>query len=60
METCHSTDQKHNSGDVEPSLPSIEEIMATYDLDDPQVAAEIRRWKERRVRWPWAFQDERD
>ena len=59
METSNLDDQqKHCREDIEHQIPTVEEIMDTYNLDDPKVAAEIRRWKERRIRWPWAFQSE--
>ncbi|MHC4616920.1 MAG: hypothetical protein ACYTEQ_04110 [Planctomycetota bacterium] len=60
METPNlNVQQKHCREDTEHQLPTVEEIMNTYHLDDPRVAAEIRRWKERRIRWPWAFEDDR-
>ena len=56
METPDLDDQqKHCREDIEHQLPTVEEVMDTYNLDDPQVAAEIRRWKERHIRW---FQDQ--
>jgi hypothetical protein len=59
METPNlDVQQKHCREEFEYQLPTVEEIMDTYNLDDPKVATEIRRWKGRRIRWPWAFEGE--